>query len=79
MVPTGKKTGTHTGRIAVRATGKFNIRTAHGLIQGIHHRHLRLLQRADGYAYTTRPEGQHSEATLRRSAPHSGGCLSSPG
>ncbi|MFZ3493900.1 RNA-guided endonuclease IscB [Streptomyces sp. 5.8] len=54
---TGKKTGTHTGRIAVRATGSFNIKTAHGLIQGIGHKHFRLLQRADGYAYTTRPEG----------------------
>ncbi|MFZ3499520.1 RNA-guided endonuclease IscB [Streptomyces sp. 5.8] len=57
VVPTGKKTGTHTGRIAVRATGRFNIKTAHGLIQGIGHKRFRLLQRADGYAYTTRPEG----------------------
>ncbi|WP_327304964.1 RNA-guided endonuclease IscB [Streptomyces sp. NBC_01298] len=60
IVPTGKKTGTHTGRIAVRATGSFNIKTAHGLIQGLGHKHFRLLQRADGYAYTTRPEGPHS-------------------
>ncbi|MFZ3497234.1 RNA-guided endonuclease IscB [Streptomyces sp. 5.8] len=57
VVPTGKKTGTHTGRIAVRATGRFNIKTAHGLIQGIGHKHFRLVQRADGYAYTTHPEG----------------------
>ncbi|MFZ3496922.1 RNA-guided endonuclease IscB [Streptomyces sp. 5.8] len=57
VVPTGKKTGTHTGRIAVRATGRFNIKTAHGLIQGIGRKHFRLLQRADGYTYTTRPEG----------------------
>jgi 5-methylcytosine-specific restriction endonuclease McrA len=56
VVPTGKKTGTHTGRVAIRATGSFNIATAHGTVQGIHARHLRLLQRADGYAYTTRPE-----------------------
>ncbi|MGW0394227.1 HNH endonuclease [Streptomyces sp. NPDC003042] len=56
VVPTGKKTGTHTGRIAVRTTGSFNIKTTKGLIQGIHHKHFRLLQRADGYAYTTRPE-----------------------
>ncbi|NUK69388.1 HNH endonuclease, partial [Streptomyces lunaelactis] len=48
---------THTGRIAVRATGRFNIKTAHGLIQGIGHKHFGLIQRADGYAYTTRPEG----------------------
>ncbi|MCJ0868052.1 RNA-guided endonuclease IscB [Streptomyces sp. AP-93] len=57
IVPTGKKTGTHTGRIAVRSNGNFNIKSAHGLIQGIHHKHFRLLQRGDGYAYTARREG----------------------
>ncbi|MFZ3493824.1 RNA-guided endonuclease IscB [Streptomyces sp. 5.8] len=57
VVPVGKRAGAHIGRIAVRATGSFNIKTAHGLIQGIRHKHFRLLQRADGYAYTTRPEG----------------------
>nr|WP_280923692.1 RNA-guided endonuclease IscB [Streptomyces roseochromogenus] len=58
-VPTGKKQGRHTGRVAVRATGNFNIKTDHGLVQGIHHRHIRLLQRADGYGYTTRAEADH--------------------
>ncbi|MCP3758114.1 RNA-guided endonuclease IscB [Streptomyces sp. TBY4] len=58
VVPTGKKAGTHTGRVAVRANGSFDIRTAHGLVQSIGHRHFRLLQRADGYAYTTRPEAE---------------------
>ncbi|WP_155352137.1 RNA-guided endonuclease IscB [Acrocarpospora pleiomorpha] len=56
VVPQGAKAGTHTGRVAVRATGSFNITTALGTVQGIHHRHLHLLQRADGYAYTTRGE-----------------------
>ncbi|WP_235855010.1 RNA-guided endonuclease IscB [Nonomuraea aridisoli] len=56
VVPAGKKAGTHTGRVAVRATGKFNITTLHGTVQGIHHRHVRLLQRADGYAYTITKE-----------------------
>jgi hypothetical protein len=58
-VPNGKKAGVHTGRIAVRSTGKFNITTRHGTVQGIHHRHVRLLQRADGYGYTTHPETRH--------------------
>lgn len=62
VVPTGTHTGTHTGRIAVRATGSFNIKTAHGLIQGIGHKRFRLLQRADRYAYTTRPEGPTTPA-----------------
>ncbi|WP_116245003.1 RNA-guided endonuclease IscB [Nocardiopsis sp. FIRDI 009] len=57
VVPTGKKTGVHTGRVAVRATGSFNITTAHGTVQGIRYKHVRLLQRADGYAYTTKREG----------------------
>ena len=56
VVPNGKKEGTHTGRVAVRATGRFNITTDRGTIQGISHRHVRLLQRADGYAYTMRKE-----------------------
>lgn len=57
VVLKGKKAGTHIGRVAVRATGSFDIKTTQGLVQGIGHMHFRLLQRADGYAYTTRPEG----------------------
>lgn len=56
VVPTGKKVGTHTGRIAVRASGSFNITTRRGTIQGIGHRYIRLLQRGDGYSYATQPE-----------------------
>lgn len=56
FVPAGKKAGTYTGRVAVRARGTFNIRTAHGTVTDIHHRHVRLIQRGDGYAYTTRKE-----------------------
>jgi len=52
----GVHRGTHVGRVAVRSTGKFNIRTTAGLVQGTHHRHVRLLQRADGWAYTRQPE-----------------------
>lgn len=52
-VPTGKKAGVHIGRVAVRASGSFNIQTPQGVVQGVSHRHCRLVQRADGYAYTT--------------------------
>ncbi|MFE7042249.1 hypothetical protein ACFU9X_23245 [Streptomyces atratus] len=55
-LPSGKYRGHHMGRVAVRATGRFNIRTASGLVQGVHHRRLRMLKRADGYGYGTRPE-----------------------
>lgn len=51
VVPNGKKAGTHTGRVAVRATGSFNVQTQQGVIQGVSHRHCRLIQRGDGYGY----------------------------
>jgi 5-methylcytosine-specific restriction endonuclease McrA len=58
VVPTGARKGTHVGRVAVRSTGRFNIRTNTCLVQGIGHRHVRLLQRGDGWAYTRQTEQQ---------------------
>ncbi len=55
-VPTGKHAGLHTGRVAIRATGSFNLQTATGTLQGIRSRHCRLLQRADGYGYQRLPD-----------------------
>jgi hypothetical protein len=55
IVPKGKKAGVHTGRVAVRASGSFNIRTGQILVQGISHRYCTLLQRNDGYAYFLQP------------------------
>ncbi|WP_297389526.1 RNA-guided endonuclease IscB [Acidiferrobacter sp.] len=52
VVTTGKKVGTYLGRVAIRASGRFNIQTGNGLIQGIHHRFCTLIQRADGYGYS---------------------------
>jgi hypothetical protein len=51
-VPKGKKVGTYTGRVAIRETGSFNIQTGSGVVQGISHRHCRIIHRVDGYAYT---------------------------
>ena len=51
-VPTGKKARIHSGRVAVRASGSFNIQTAQGVIQGISHRYCKVVQRADGYGYS---------------------------
>ena len=53
-VPSGKKRGIHTGRVAIRATGSFNVQTSAGVVQGISHRHCRMLQRGDGYGYVHR-------------------------
>jgi RRXRR protein len=46
-----KKAGRYVGRVAVRASGFFNIQGSEGIIQGISHRHCRLIQRNDGYGY----------------------------
>jgi hypothetical protein len=53
-VPSGKNKGTHKGRVAIRMTGNFNVQS--GLagavtVQGISHKHCRVMQRADGYGY----------------------------
>lgn len=45
------KAGVYVGRLAVRATGSCNLKTATGTIQGIHVRYCQPLQRGDGYAY----------------------------
>jgi 5-methylcytosine-specific restriction endonuclease McrA len=51
QVPNGKKAGCYFGRIAVRASGSFNIQTSNGTVQGISYKHCRLVQRSDGYGY----------------------------
>jgi len=50
-VPKGLKAGKHRGRVAVRATGNFNIQIGSAVVQCISHQHCSLTQRADGYAY----------------------------
>ena len=50
-VTKGVHRGVHHGRVAVRASGSFNIQTKCTTVQGIAHRFCSILQRADGYAY----------------------------
>jgi hypothetical protein len=50
-VTKGKKTGRYLGRVAVRSSGSFNIKTANGTVQGISYRYCRAIHRADGYTY----------------------------
>lgn len=49
----GKYAGRWVGRVAVRASGYFDIKDGLGrhICQGISHRHMKLLQRADGWQY----------------------------
>jgi hypothetical protein len=52
VVPSGKKAGVHVGRLLVRASGSFDIRTKHSRITGIHARYCQAVHRCDGYSYT---------------------------
>lgn len=54
-IPTKEKAGVHTGQVAIRQTGSFDIKTGQGLIQGESPRHCRTLQRGDGYEYSFNP------------------------
>jgi hypothetical protein len=51
LVSSGVKVGTYVGRVAVRATGSFNITTKQGTVQGISHRSCTSLHKCDGYDY----------------------------
>jgi 5-methylcytosine-specific restriction endonuclease McrA len=50
-VPSGKKSGSYIGRVAVRASGFFNITTNTATIQGVAARSCTPLHHADGYSY----------------------------
>ena len=52
VVPQGKNTGTHVGRVAVRASGNFSIKVGTGLVSDVAYRYCTLLQRNDGYGYS---------------------------
>ena len=51
VVPAGKKVGAYIARVAIRATGFFNLQTAVSVVQGVSHKHCRLPRRGDGYGY----------------------------
>ena len=48
VVTTGKKAGTYTGRVSIRATGSFKLPQ----VDGIHHRFFSTLHKGDGYGYS---------------------------
>src|SRR5438034_6194519 len=51
VVTSGSKSGTYIGRVAVRATGSFNITTKRATIEGINSRYCTTLHKNDGYSY----------------------------
>jgi hypothetical protein len=52
VVTKGKKIGTYIGRVAVRATGSFDIGIGKKKVSGISYKYCQLIQRVDGYEYT---------------------------
>lgn len=51
IVPTGKKKGLYSGRVAVRASGYFNITSNKTTVQGINYKHCQIIHGRDGYNY----------------------------
>ncbi|MES5821752.1 RNA-guided endonuclease IscB [Streptomyces sp. RG80] len=58
-VPAGKWEGVWTGRISVRARGQHSLQTLTGRLN-VSHWNLELLQRGDGYGYSSSPEAAAS-------------------
>lgn len=59
-VPSGKKAGFWRGRVAVRASGSFNIQTPEGVVQGVSWKYCRLISHNDGYGYAWLRPAPHS-------------------
>lgn len=51
VVTKGKKVGTYVGRVAVRKTSNFNIKTKTDTVQGISYKYCRIIHKSDGYTY----------------------------
>ena len=73
VVGKGTKVGTYVGRVAVRATGYFNVTTKTSTIQGIPARACQVIHHQDGYSYakgeatsSRSPEGEGSPSPVSR-------------
>ncbi len=51
LVSKGKKIGTYLGKVSLRKTGSFNIKTLKGTVQGINWKYCSFVHRKDGYTY----------------------------
>jgi 5-methylcytosine-specific restriction endonuclease McrA len=56
VVTKGKKVGTYVGRVAVRTSGSFNIKTKKDTVQGIGWKYCKKIHCIDGYNYNNRME-----------------------
>jgi 5-methylcytosine-specific restriction endonuclease McrA len=64
-VTKGKKIGQYQGRVAVRATGFFNIQMLTCVVQGISQKNCTLIQNADGYGYHQQSKDSHYKEDAR--------------
>jgi 5-methylcytosine-specific restriction endonuclease McrA len=62
IVSKGKYTGVHVGRVACRATGRFDITTKTGKVT-VNHKNCSILHHADGYSYTYQRQEWHSSVS----------------
>ncbi|MDR1313505.1 MAG: HNH endonuclease, partial [Deltaproteobacteria bacterium] len=53
-IPKGRHAGTHVGRVAVRKSGSFAVKTMDGVISSSW-KHCRLLRKGNGYSWGTEP------------------------
>ena len=51
VVTKGKKIGTYLGKVAIRTSGSFNIKTIEKTVQGINSKYCKAVHRKDGYVY----------------------------
>jgi hypothetical protein len=52
VVTKGARVGTYVGKVAIRATGSFNITTKAGKVTDISYRYCTPVQKSDGYRYS---------------------------
>ena len=51
VVTKGKKIGSYLGKVAIRSSGSFNIKTVAETVQGINYKYCQQVHRKDGYVY----------------------------
>ncbi|XZN95456.1 MAG: hypothetical protein ACM65K_21685 [Microcoleus sp.] len=51
ILPFGKFAGTHVGRLTVRESGVFEMRTPLGKVSPVRHKYCKSIHRNDGYMY----------------------------
>ncbi len=69
LIPAGKHQGSYLARVAVRASGSFNLQTDSATIQGVSHKLCRGVQRGCGYGYQLLNSIHNSQGKERASSP----------